>query len=71
MLIKNNIKQINDKQKKSKVNEQPKVRPYKFRLGTIKKGEDNRYWKVIKKDKTKLWTRASRQETMCQNFLKK
>jgi hypothetical protein len=74
------IKNINTKQnKKSKVIENPNVaeqpkpkhKPYRFRLGTVKKGEDNRYWKVVKKDKGKVWTRASRQETMCQNFLKK
>lgn len=64
-----NIKKIN--KKKGKVIEQPKPKPYKLRLGTVKKGVDNKYWKVVKKDSTKVWTRASRQETMCQNFLKK
>ena len=41
----------------NKMTEQPKSKPYKFRLGTVKKGEDNRYWKVIKKNKRKEWTR--------------
>jgi hypothetical protein len=69
-----NIKNVSKKSKvveNSKIVEQPKPRPYKFRLGTVKKGEDNKYWKVVKKDKGKVWTRTSRQETMCQNFLKK
>jgi hypothetical protein len=52
-------------------NNVPKIKPYKLRLGTVKKGEDNRYWKVIKVKNSKKWIRASRQDTMCQNFLKR
>ena len=76
MYIKNNTetkksKNKNINNKKSKIEEQPKPKPYKFKLGTVKKGEDDRYWKVVKDNKVKKWIRASRQETMCQNFLKK
>ena len=49
---------------------EPKIKPYLLRLETIKKGKDGRYWKVIKNKKSKIWIRASRKETMCQNYLK-
>jgi hypothetical protein len=49
---------------------EPKIKAYKFKLGTIKKGKDKRYWKVVKAGTLKIWNRANRRETMCQNFLK-
>ena len=48
---------------------EPKIKPYLLRLETIKKGKDGKYWKVVKHKTSKKWTRASRRETMCKNYL--
>jgi len=50
-------------------NLEPKNKPYKLRLDTIKKGQDGKYWKVIKHKTSKRWIRATRRETMCKNYL--
>jgi len=47
----------------------PKSKAYKLKLDTIKKGQDGKFWKVIKYKTSKKWTRTSRRETMCKNYL--
>ena len=51
----------------------PTHRPNKFKIGTIKKGRDNKLWKVISirvgKMNTKRWIRASTMDIKCNNYL--
>jgi len=50
---------------------QPKNKASLLKLGTIKKGTNKRYWKVIKEGKGgKQWISTTRRETLCQNFLR-
>lgn len=50
---------------------QPKIKASLLKLGTIKKGTNKRYWKVIKEETgQKKWIRTTRRETVCQNFLR-
>lgn len=60
----------NSFEEKQKPDMEPKKKAYKFKIGTIKKGLDKRYWKVVRIGTSKKWARASRKETMCQNYLK-
>jgi hypothetical protein len=64
---------INEKNNNIKT---PKMLLTKLRIGTIRKGRDGKLWKVDKfqsgdnKGKKK-WSRASRSDVMCSNYLKK
>lgn len=67
MIYLNQEQKIRDEQK----NKEPKIKAYLFKVGTIKKGKDNRYWKVAVNIKgSKEWIRTTRKETLCQNYLK-
>ena len=54
----------------------PIVRPNKLKIGTIRKGRDEKNWKVNTyksgpKKGTKKWVRASRMDVRCSNYLSK
>jgi hypothetical protein len=72
----NNTKQLKSKKRIKSNTPFPVIRPTKLRLGTIRKGQDGKLWKVDKyksgenKDKKK-WSRASRMDVRCSNYLKK
>ena len=64
---------LNQEQKirNEQINKEPKIKAYLFKVGTIKKGKDNRYLKVAVNIKgSKEWIRTTRKETLCQNYLK-
>lgn len=75
MVLSKKNKELNIDNSNDNVNDndnriEPNFKPYKFKVGTIKKGKDKKYWKVIMNGSTKKWIKATRRETMCQNYLK-
>lgn len=51
----------------------PTYRPTKFKIGTVKKGRDNRLWKVVSVKvgvmNIKKWVRATPMDVKCNNYL--
>jgi hypothetical protein len=47
----------------------PTVLPNKFKPGSVRKGRDNKLWKVVRQGNVKKWVRASRMDVRCNNYL--
>ena len=47
----------------------PKIKPYKLKVGVMKRSKDGKLWKVVIKNNKKIWIRANINDIKCYNYL--